>query len=131
MSRFVQILRYVAQQMAKSGNSNMTWSERENALMDLARWGECRLVRNEEVLGLADEKDFVTLFQPYGTNGVIYSFPTKGGGSCLMFSLDESTRDDLKKRYNLWKKDNEKSLAYFGHQARVEWYRIEILQSFL
>ena len=131
MSRFVQILRYVAQQMAKSGNSNMTWSERENALMDLARWGECRFEIVKGVPNLADEEDFVTMFRPLGQKGEVYRFPIKGGGECMHWALDWNTRKALRDCYQRWRKANDNALAYFPHQARVEWYRIDILQRFL
>lgn len=131
MNRVNKILRYVAVQLSKSGSSIMTWSERETALMTLARWGECSFAINKSGASLADEIDFVTMFRPLGKKGEVYSYPVKGGGEFMHFALDWDTRKALRDRFQRWRKVNDNALAYFPHQARVEWYRIDILQHFL
>lgn len=131
MSRVNEVLRYVAVQLSKSGNSIMTWSEREAALMDLARWGECRFEVVKGAPSLATEEDFVTMFRPLGKRGEVYSFSGKCDVKCKHFALDWDTRKALRDRFQKWRKQNDNALAYFPHQARVEWYRINILQSFL
>lgn len=131
MSRVNEILRYIAVQMSKTGNPQMTWAQREAALMDIARWGECRFEIAKGVPNLADEEDFVTMFRPLGKKGEVYRFPTKGGGECMHWALDWDTRKALRDRFQKWREENDKALAYFPHEARVEWYRINILQSFL
>lgn len=131
MSRVNEILKYVAVEMSKSGNPRMTWTQREAALMDLARWGECRFEMVKGVSNLADEEDFVTKFRPLGKKGEVYRFPTKGGGECMHCALDWDTRKALRDRFQKWREENDKALDYFPHEARVEWYRINILQSFL
>lgn len=131
MSRANEILKYVAVEMSKSGNPKMLWTQREAVLMDLARWGECWLEIIEGVPNLADEEDFVAKFRPLGKRGVLYRLPTKGGVECMHCELEWDTRKALRDRFGKWLERNDKALAYFPYETRVEWYRIEILQHFL
>lgn len=126
-----KVLRYVAVQLSRSGSTIRTRSEREAALVDLARWGECRFEVVKGVPSLANEENFVTLFRPLGVRGEVYSFSGKGEVKCKHFALDWDTRKALRDRFQKWRKGNDNALAYFPHQARVEWYRIDILQHFL
>lgn len=130
MNRVNEILKYVAAEMKKSANPYMKWTEREMAFMDLARWGECLLTVRKGEKSLADEKDFGTIFQPLGPRAVVNRFPIKGGGECLRFAIEEETRMALMARFQGWEKENASALAPFPYPTRVEWYRIELIQSF-
>ena len=130
MNRVNEILKYVAAEMRKSANPYMKWTEREMAFMDLARWGECLLTVRKGEKGLADEKDFGTIFQPLGHKAVVNRFSIKGGGECLRFALEEETRMALMARFQEWERRNASALAPFPYPTRVEWYRIELIQSF-
>ena len=130
MSRVNEILKYVAGEMKKSASPYMKWTEREMAFMDLARWGECLLTVKKGEPSLADEKDFGTIFQPLGPRAVVNRFPTKKDGECLRFALEEETRMALMARFQGWERKNASALAPFPYPTRVEWYRIELIQSF-
>ena len=130
MNRVNEVLKYVANEMRKSANPYMKWTEREMAFMDLARWGECLLTVKKGEKSLANEKDFGTIFQPLGHKAIANCFPAYGGGEMIRFALEEETRMALMTRFQAWERKNASALAPFPYPTRVEWYRIELIQSF-
>lgn len=130
MSRVNEVLKYVAAEMRKSANPYMKWTEREMAFMDLARWGECIIMHKEGVPSLGDEEAFCSLFRPLGPDAVINRWELNEGGERWRLALEEETRKALMARFQGWERKNASALAPFPYPTRVEWYRIELLQSF-